>query len=131
MKCPSCMIEIMEIDLTGIKIKYCIKCEGIWLSNDKLIHLLQNEKQTKKTINSLKKTYIDNRNYPCPECGEKMQNLTSSQNNKSSTPELIIDTCPQKHGYWFDKGNLLKFITRGKLNKNNQIVNQFKSIFVE
>ena len=130
MKCPSCMIEIMEIDLTGIKIKYCIKCEGIWLSENKLIYLLQNKKKFKKTINSLNKTSIDNRNYSCPECEEKMENLVSNQKNKSSDSKLIIDACPQKHGYWFEKGNLLKFIKRNNLDKNNQTINKFKNIFV-
>ena len=40
MKCPKCGMELIEIDYKNIKIDRCSSCEGLWLDNGELEHVI-------------------------------------------------------------------------------------------
>ena len=43
----------------------------------------------------------------CPICGRKMKKVAIG-----GQPEILIDVCPEKHGLWFDGGEVARLIER-------------------
>ena len=44
MHCPKCGMELIEIDLKGVKVDKCSECDGLWLDANELEAILEKEK---------------------------------------------------------------------------------------
>ncbi|MFW6386896.1 MAG: zf-TFIIB domain-containing protein [Bacillota bacterium] len=124
MKCPDCKIDVMGMELAGVKIDYCIKCEGIWLSKEKLEKLFD-QKKLREFFSTLKEKEQEEKNSKCPVCRQKMS-LKSTPHNT----DLKFKICPEKHGIWLNKNELLKLLSSTELDKDNNILLTLKNMFV-
>ena len=43
--------------------------------------------------------------------------------------KITLDECPNKHGFWFNKGELESVVEMGILDKQNKIVQLLKEMF--
>ncbi|MGC8737194.1 MAG: zf-TFIIB domain-containing protein [Candidatus Hydrogenedens sp.] len=99
MLCPNCKKQILLImEYNQIELDFCPECLGVWLDAEELQWILganfdEQSLFTTSTINEVKKK--------CPRCRSNMHKVFLPENN-----QVIYDTCPNQHGFWFDRGEL-------------------------
>ena len=125
MNCPVCNQPLIILELNQIEIDYCTNCHGVWLDEGELELLLQDSNEKNKLFKSI---MVDKTNkekpVKCPICLKKMDKILCGDKDK-----VLIDECPQKHGLWFNKGELQSVVEIGSLDKQNKIVTLLKEMF--
>lgn len=110
MNCPRCKSVLASKQYENINIDNCAQCGGIWLDKGELqpiltardIHFSHEliEKTLKEAHSSIPKADVIAL-LACPKCSEPMHAL-----NYNYSSGVIINTCPNGHGIWFDKDEL-------------------------
>lgn len=122
MNCPVCRTPLIILELHQIEIDYCTTCHGIWLDEGELEILLPDPNEM--FLNSF---IPDKKNkekkIKCPVCLKKMDKVSSGDN------KIVIDECPDKHGIWFNKGELQSVVEMGSLDNENKIGMLLKEMF--
>jgi len=111
MKCLRCKTVDLELQFRGegsdiVEIDICAKCGGIWLDSKELGKIDDNffldlEDIDYDRVNPTKEDAA----LQCPRCEKSpIMNKVHPKVNAN----VIIDTCPECHGFWLDKGELDK-----------------------
>jgi Zn-finger nucleic acid-binding protein len=106
MRCPIDRLDMIVVEHQSIELDYCLKCRGVWFDSGELdlfvsvlksqgANLLHHEFLTQKSA----KVNEDKRK--CPICWRKMDKVWIG-----TEPKVLIDSCPQGDGLWFDGGEL-------------------------
>lgn len=104
-----------------IEIDYCTGCGGMWLDEGELELLTGNKFAGSEILNLAGKERVAEKLRKCPRCDKKME--------KTVTPDnIMIDRCVQKHGLWFDKGELLQVISSAGDEENNPVRDFLKDL---
>lgn len=95
-KCPVCKVLTYAVEYLDIELDLCPECQGVWFDSGELELLLGSHEaidcqpvETQETIRC------------CPVCPEKMDKVNIGPGRR-----VIIDTCPNGCGLWFDKNEL-------------------------
>lgn len=125
MDCPVCKIPMLVLELHMIEIDYCPSCEGIWLDSGELELLLEDSEAKDKLLASFVSD-PDHTERPlrCPVCRKKMNKVHAGNNR-----EVLIDSCPKGHGYWFDKGELHDIVKMGSHGGQGKVVELLNEMF--
>ncbi|HUZ58199.1 MAG TPA: zf-TFIIB domain-containing protein [Hanamia sp.] len=97
MKCPKCDGELKDEKQGNMVVQRCDACFGIWLTYPEL----QEVEDTVWSDEKLKGTLEFNENpstLKCPECSSQMVKFEYRYS------DVQLDTCPNMHGFWLDKG---------------------------
>lgn len=62
MKCPSCNVNLVMADRSGVEIDYCPECRGVWLDRGELDKII--ERSTQSTNNFQPDNPRDSQYYP-------------------------------------------------------------------
>ena len=118
MRCPNCSNPLIVIEFDEIETDYCIKCKGIWLDAGELESLLEDSSAKNDLLNSIKlQTESKEKILKCPICNSKMRKVSAG-----NTETILLDECPNNHGFWFDSGEILSVIILGSIDKNNKVI---------
>lgn len=98
MKCLNCPETLVAIEFGALEIDYCLSCHGIWLDSGELEAVVGADAPVRLVETELPSFNSRRR---CPVCNRKMKVVSAE---KGKTVEL--DSCPQGHGIWFDRGEL-------------------------
>jgi uncharacterized protein len=118
MNCPKCRKPMVVLELDNIEIDYCLACKGVWLDSGELELLLGNTNHPKlfPDIESAEKKI------KCPKCARKMTKI------RIGKPDgVLIDSCIETHGLWFDGGELEKAVETE--SRDNRIFGLLRGIF--
>ncbi|MDD5454938.1 MAG: zf-TFIIB domain-containing protein [Candidatus Ratteibacteria bacterium] len=127
MNCPACRQPMVVLELDEIEIDHCISCGGIWLDAGELELLLEDSAEKDKLLSSFKVDKNTKRkSRRCPLCLKKMQEVLCGVDNEK---KIIINECPQKDGFWFDRGELEEIIRIGSFDKSNKVLELLKDMF--
>jgi len=126
MKCPVCDELMIVLELEEIEIDYCTECEGIWLDGGELDLLLEEASEKEEVLSSFK---VDDSSSEekirCPICLKKMEKVLVGSESK-----ILLDRCINRHGLWFNKGELFQVVKLGsKIDEENKILTLLKEIF--
>lgn len=125
MICPVCSQPLIILELHEIEIDYCTNCHGIWLDEGELEILLNDAEGKEEFFNSFSiEKNTDEKRIKCPLCSKKMLKVSCGNKEK-----IIIDECPDKHGLWFNKGELQNVVEIGSLDNQNKLVKLLKEMF--
>lgn len=112
MMCPACQGELAPIDTQGhygtrLTVDSCLQCLGFWLEAIEpasIGHAAVTDLEGDANLNDIvTQPRSDFRG--CPQCRVALEEITGG-----NVPEgLHVDTCPQCHGMWFDRGELLVY----------------------
>jgi Zn-finger nucleic acid-binding protein len=110
MICPVCKLDMIVIEYQNIELDYCNSCKGVWFDSGELDLLLKSQglEKTKTFIDGILKsqeTISLEKKRKCPICSRKMKKTAIGKQ-----PEIFIDICPDKHGLWFDGGEVAQLI---------------------
>lgn len=125
MDCPICKEPMVVLELDNIEIDNCAACGGIWLDSGELELLLEGAGEKDTVLNSFELSKDSKeKKINCPICLKKMDKIIFAN-------KIIIDECCNKHGLWFDQGELYQMIESGGPDRNNKILLMLKTMFSE
>jgi len=135
MICPVCKHAMIVVEYRNIELDYCNHCKGAWFDSGELELLLKSQGlEEPKTffdgiLNSQEAASSEEKRN-CPICGHKMKKTAIG-----GQPEILIDVCRDKHGLWFDGGEVAQLIKRlagehpPKHHPREQVINFLKEVF--
>ena len=124
MNCPACKNPMVILELNQVEIDYCTACKGIWLDRGELdLIFSSSEKKEIAKLFSVKNN-LDEIKRRCPVCKKEMNKVEFENTG------IIIDSCSNEHGLWFDSGEL-KSILKSAEEENSKIINMLKEMFGE
>ena len=113
MQCPQCGTRLETIEYEGIDIETCPGCEGEWLDDAELKHVVKTRevlfsKEERRAIAAATKitgVRLDavDRDLLCPKCGGQTDAI-----NYGGDTGIIIDRCTGCRGIWLDRSELEK-----------------------
>jgi Zn-finger nucleic acid-binding protein len=112
MICPVCKRHMIVVEYHNIELDYCNSCRGVWFDSGELELLLRSyEFEEPKAffdgIFSSHEAASSEKKRKCPICGRKMKKTAIV-----GQPDILIDVCGDKHGLWFDGGEVIQLIGR-------------------
>jgi Zn-finger nucleic acid-binding protein len=126
---------MIVIEYRNIELDYCDSCKGVWFDSGELELLLKShDLEEPKTffdgvLNSQEAPSPEKKRN-CPVCGRKMKKTAIG-----GQPELLIDICRDKHGLWFDGGEVTQLIRRlaeehpPKRDSKGQVISFLEEVF--
>ena len=112
MICPVCKYDMLVVEYHNIELDYCNSCKGVWFDSGELELLLKSQVlEEPKTffdgILNSQEAVSSEKKRDCPICSHKMKKTAIG-----GQPEILIDICRDKHGLWFDGGEVAQVIRR-------------------
>jgi Zn-finger nucleic acid-binding protein len=101
---------MIVIEYNNIELDYCTDCKGVWFDSGELellleSHSLEEVKQVLESSLSSREAISSEKKRKCPICGHKMKKAVIGEK-----PQILIDVCGEKHGLWFDGGEVAQMI---------------------
>jgi Zn-finger nucleic acid-binding protein len=112
MVCPVCKHDMIVVEYHNIELDYCNNCKGVWFDSGELELLLKSYglEEPKAFFDGIldsQEAVSSEKKRNCPICGHKMKKTAIG-----GQPEILIDVCGDKHGLWFDGGEVTQLIRR-------------------
>ena len=112
MICPACKHDMIVVEYHSIELDHCNNCRAVWFDCGELELLLESYglEEPKAFFNGIfnsQEAATAEKKRNCPICSHKMKKTTVG-----GQPEILIDVCPDKHGLWFDGGEVTQLIGR-------------------
>ncbi len=110
MICPVCKYDMIVVEYHNIELDYCNSCKGVWFDSGELELLLESHglEEIKVFLNDIRNSQeavSSEKKRNCPICGRKMKKTAIG-----GQPEILIDICHDKHGLWFDGGEVTQLV---------------------
>jgi uncharacterized protein len=106
MRCPIDKSDMIVVEHQNIELDYCLKCRGVWFDSgelDLLVAVLKSQGAdlSHEELLTPQSAKVSEAKRKCPICGHKMDKVWIGKE-----PRVLIDSCPQGDGLWFDGGEL-------------------------
>ena len=135
MMCPVCKYDMIVVEYRSIELDYCNSCKGVWFDSGELELLLKSQGlEEPKTffdgILNSQEAVSSEKKRDCPICSHKMKKTAIG-----GQPEILIDICRDKHGLWFDGGEVSQLIKRladehlPKHDSKEQVISFLEEVF--
>jgi len=103
---------MLAVEYHNIELDYCNSCKGVWFDSGELELLLKSQgleepKAFFDDILNSQEAASSEKKRNCPICGRKMKKTMIG-----GQFEVLIDTCRDKHGLWFDGGEVAQLMRR-------------------
>jgi len=103
---------MIAVEYHNTELDYCHNCKGVWFDSGELELLLRSQDLEEPRaffdgIVSSQEGASSEKKRKCPICGRKMRKTAIG-----GQPKILIDVCPNKHGLWFDWGEVAQLIQR-------------------
>ena len=135
MICPVCKYAMVVVEYHNIELDYCTSCKGVWFDSGELELLLKSQglEETKALFDGIlnsQEAVSSEKERKCPICGHKMKKTAIGEQ-----PGILIDICRDKHGLWFDGGEVARLIRHlagkhlPKRDSREQVINFLEEVF--
>jgi len=135
MICPVCKYDMLVVEYHDIELDYCNSCKGVWFDSGELELLLKSQglEESKTFFDGIlnsQETASPEKKRNCPVCSHKMKKTAIG-----GQPEILIDICPDKHGLWFDGGEVAQLIRHlagehpAKHDPGEQVISFLEEVF--
>lgn len=103
MQCPKCNSLLMGATKRGIDVDLCSNCKGMWLDLNELDELEDHEFSDDENKGTLIFRDVESK-LNCPHCSSLLKSF------HYRFYDLILDYCPNQHGFWLDEGEDAKVL---------------------
>ena len=129
MNCPCCDRPMIVVELDQVEIDHCIHCKGSWLDAGELELLLSDAANREELVSrAVDGAAVNEAPRRCPMCNKKMNKVTYLL---AEDHNIILDSCVNNHGLWFDHGELAEILKHGEFPHGNEIYKLLNDIFGE
>ena len=110
---------MLVVEHQQIELDYCPKCSGVWFDSGELELLLEKLGTTTQQLDtegiiSAPETNTAEKKRRCPICSHKMKKAIIGHR-----PPILIDSCDDGDGLWFDGGELHQLVSQLTLKTAN------------
>ncbi|MBN2463184.1 MAG: zf-TFIIB domain-containing protein [Dehalococcoidia bacterium] len=110
MRCLNCKSDMIVVEYNNIELDHCNDCHSVWFDSAELDLLLKSLNLDSHNlllddILKLPEAESSEKKRRCPICRKKLRKTTIGEH-----PSVLIDVCPQKHGLWFDSGEVAQLL---------------------
>ena len=135
MICPTCEHTMVAVEYHNIELDYCNNCKGVWFDSGELDLLLKSQSLAEPQVffddilNS-QEAVSSEKKRKCPICGREMKKTAIG-----GQPAILIDVCGDRHGLWFDGGEVAQLMSRlvgerpSKHDSRGQVVSFLEEVF--
>lgn len=118
---------MVALELEHIEVDYCPESEGIWLDEGELELLLDDPDAMRDMLADARPGEAqDARGLKCPRCRKRMRKWAFGDEGAT----VVIDGCPHNHGFWFDRGELRRFLAlKGNSERIRQVIAFLNDMF--
>lgn len=102
MNCPKDQTELVAKEVGGVELDVCNTCGGAWLEEHELDQV-EDEAFDKDELKGSLVWRAKETTVPCPVCSTAMHEFYYRL-----WEDLMLEMCPQKHGWWLDAGELVR-----------------------
>lgn len=109
MECPRCVNSNLSKEIyEGVHIDRCSNCDGAWLDEGEIAMIIAKREKIvpldkqDKTFLGVPEKELETK-IACPHCSRLMKTFNYGVNSG-----IILDSCPDSKGLWFDKDELEK-----------------------
>jgi len=101
---------MIVVEYNKIELDHCNDCHGVWFDSTELelllksLHLDSHELLLEDVLKSPEAESAEKKR-KCPICRKKMKKTAIGDHHG-----ILIDVCPQKHGLWFDGGEVTQLL---------------------
>ncbi|MDT8394139.1 MAG: zf-TFIIB domain-containing protein [Bacteroidales bacterium] len=125
MKSPVSNEPMLVLELAGVEIDYCPLTHGIWLDAGELEALFDDRETADQFLASFRPDKdCREKKVRCPICYRKMEKVLTAGG-------VVIDSCQQKHGLWFDEGELIQVLKAGHEGAESRVADLLKNMFLD
>ena len=136
MICPICKYDMIVVEYQNIELDYCNSCKGVWFDSGELELLLKSQgiEESKAFFDGIlnsQETASREKKRNCPVCDHKMKKTAIGEQ-----PTILLDVCGDKHGLWFDGGEVTQLIRRlagerlPKRDSREHVIGFLEEVFV-
>jgi Zn-finger nucleic acid-binding protein len=100
-KCPVCKVPGFVVEYQGVELDLCPGCDGMWFDRGELELVLGQGDPVEHAAAA-----SDEARRRCPICRKKMNKVNIGPGRR-----VLVDTCPEGCGVWFDGGELRDLTT--------------------
>jgi len=126
---------MIVVEYHDIELDYCNRCKGVWFDSGELELLLESRglEDTRVFLDGIlnsQEAVSSEKKRDCPICGHKMKKTAIGRQS-----EILIDICRDKHGLWFDGGELSQLIRHlagehpPKHDSREQVISFLEEVF--
>jgi Zn-finger nucleic acid-binding protein len=126
---------MVAVEYHDIELDYCNSCKGVWFDSGELelllkSHSLEEPEAFFDGILNSQEAASSEKKRNCLFCGRKMKKTALG-----GQPGILIDMCRDKHGLWFDGGEVAQLIRRlagerpSKRDSKEQIISFLEEVF--
>jgi len=116
---------MVVLELNQIEVDHCLTCKGVWLDAGELDLLLDGASNRGRLMDTLKKqSESSEKKIRCPICSKKMDKILCGD-----AGTICLDSCPNNHGIWFDKGELNEVIAMGDFPGDHRVYDLLREVF--
>ena len=126
---------MIVVEYHNIELDYCNSCKGVWFDSGELELLLKSygleePKAFFDGILNSQEAVSPEKKRICPLCSRKMKKTAIG-----GQPEILIDVCRDKHGLWFDGGEVTQLIRHlagehpPKHDSKEQVISFLEEVF--
>ncbi|MGI6460835.1 MAG: zf-TFIIB domain-containing protein [Candidatus Hydrogenedentales bacterium] len=128
MNCPACKEPMIGLEYDKVEVDYCLECAGVWLDEGELELLLgMDAPEVASMISNGEGLAADEAKRPCPACDRPMAKMVFGTENR-----VIYDWCPQNHGLFLDRGELVAILEHApEFERGSEIAQFLRGIFTE
>jgi uncharacterized protein len=106
MRCPVDKSDMIIVEHHKIELDFCLKCSGVWFDSGELNLMVealiaQGIGMSQTDLITPQAATVSEAKRKCPTCGRKMEKVWLGKD-----PRVLIDSCPDGDGLWFDGGEL-------------------------
>jgi Zn-finger nucleic acid-binding protein len=111
---------MIVVEHNRIELDYCHLCSGVWFDSQELELLIESlnaegAQLVQKESLTPQKADVKERPRKCPVCGHRMDKAWLGRE-----PRVLIDSCSNGHGLWFDGGELHQVIRQMQANSTGR-----------
>ena len=125
--CPDCQTRMVVFELEGVEIDRCMSCGGTWLDAGELETILQlagaDPQEFYRNFEASTKTSREGRRR-CVRCPKKLEGVTIMGEHP-----VELDRCPLGHGFWFDKEEIERVVSRFAKKENAVVARFFSELY--
>jgi Zn-finger nucleic acid-binding protein len=126
---------MIVVEYRDLELDYCSNCKGVWFDSGELELLLTSQglEESKSFFDGIlnsQETASREKKRNCPVCDHKMKKTAIGEQ-----PTILLDVCRDKHGLWFDGGEVTQLIRRlagehlPKRDSGEQVISFLEEVF--
>ena len=121
---------MIVVEYQHIELDFCPDCRGVWFDEDELELMLESAHLSGKILDDIRhlpETNTEEKPRKCPICHQPM-----AKNSIGTLSPVLIDSCRQGDGLFFDGGEVHQLVTQLSTNKpdvENPVISFIEEVF--